>query len=33
MLASEYTKTRSARDIKAVMLRIKERTQKEDGKQ
>lgn len=33
MLASEYMKTRSARDIKAVMLRIKERTQKQDGKQ
>jgi transposase-like protein len=33
MLASEYMKTKSARDIKAVMLRIKERTQKEDGKQ
>jgi len=33
MLASEYMKTRSARDIKAVMIRIKERTQKENGKQ
>jgi len=26
-------KTRSTRDIKAVMLKIRERTQKEDGKQ
>lgn len=33
MLSSEYMKTRSGRDIKTIMNRIKERTQTEDNKQ